>query len=236
VKYVKQLHQVTDKKFLKAKPLGDHIQSTLRRVNSPILQQTLQTLELTQPLNDLCSCEANSTHEALIHGDLYPNNILIEEGNRVCFIDWTDAGIGDPFVDIACHAMFYPLKEQDKLLGYYFDNVDKIMQQKLLCYYCLRLFKVAVWGVEEAKKAAVKNPEQLLTDLLKQQNYSEPYDLVFKIFTGNMSYRDPKNFLLVTATILKFLDKFTKTPEFTAAIKSLGKTAAPPTLEPVIKL
>ena len=38
--------------------------------------------------------------KTLIHGDLFPSNILIDEQN-VCFVDWADAAISGDMMDIA---------------------------------------------------------------------------------------------------------------------------------------
>jgi aminoglycoside phosphotransferase (APT) family kinase protein len=37
----------------------------------------------------------------LLHGDLWPGNVLWREGQLVAIIDWEDARIGDPVVDLA---------------------------------------------------------------------------------------------------------------------------------------
>lgn len=38
---------------------------------------------------------------ALLHGDLWPGNVLWRDGRLVAVIDWEDAGIGDPIIDLA---------------------------------------------------------------------------------------------------------------------------------------
>src|SRR5690606_20389909 len=38
---------------------------------------------------------------ALLHGDFWPGNVLWHEGRLAAVIDWEDAEIGDPLVDLA---------------------------------------------------------------------------------------------------------------------------------------
>lgn len=38
----------------------------------------------------------------LIHGDYWPGNVLLDDDEIVAVIDWEDARLGDPLVDVAC--------------------------------------------------------------------------------------------------------------------------------------
>lgn len=38
----------------------------------------------------------------LMHGDFWPGNVLWHEGALQAVIDWEDAGLGDPLIDVAC--------------------------------------------------------------------------------------------------------------------------------------
>lgn len=218
---INKLHQTAPLAFPKAPTVAEHIQSTLKRANSTILQQQLDALELMAPLHSLFHVEKNNLTPTFIHGDVNPNNILINK-NRVYFIDWSDAGIGDPFADISWHALFFPWSLHDKLLGYYFDHSDTFVRQKLICYYCLRLYKFIAWGVELAKNISPRS-EYLLLDIMQQQNLPEPYDIIVDSFSNKITYNDPNNFLLVAATMLHFLAQFTKTDTFLSAIERLNR-------------
>ncbi|MCL5260261.1 MAG: phosphotransferase [Gammaproteobacteria bacterium] len=217
---IKKLHQAAPLELPKAPTLTVLIEDTLKRADAAILQQQLEAFGLIAPLNSLLRCAEKNFTPVFIHGDLNPNNILIGK-NRVNFIDWSDAGIGDPFADISWHAIFFPLSLHDNLLDYYFDHIDNKMRQKLLCYYCLRLFKFIAWGVEQAKKIS-QDSENLLVDIIKQQNLPEPYYLMVGMFTNKINLSNPSDFLLVSATMLRFLSQFTKTDTFLSAIEGLS--------------
>lgn len=67
--------------------------------NSPAVQSGLRRLA------------ALSLPDTLVHGDLHPYNAVVEPaGMRI--IDWSDAAIAHPFVDLA--AALYEVKEQDE--------------------------------------------------------------------------------------------------------------------------
>ena len=38
---------------------------------------------------------------ALLHGDYWPGNVLWEDGRLAAIIDWEDASVGDPLVDVS---------------------------------------------------------------------------------------------------------------------------------------
>lgn len=43
----------------------------------------------------------SSTHLTLLHGDFWPGNSLWQDGQLVAVIDWEDAALGDPLMDLA---------------------------------------------------------------------------------------------------------------------------------------
>ncbi len=45
--------------------------------------------------------ERSPNRPVLLHGDYWPGNFLFHEGHLVAVIDWEDAAIGDPLVDLA---------------------------------------------------------------------------------------------------------------------------------------
>ncbi|MBN2689752.1 MAG: phosphotransferase [Gammaproteobacteria bacterium] len=216
---IRELHQSQVLDFSKIRTLADRIQYVLKNAGLTRLQEQLEALNLVKPLHDLFSCEESNLTESLVHGDLNPNNILIAN-NEVYFIDWTDAGCGDPFIDISWHALCFPICSQQQFLGYYFDVVEISMQQKLLCYYCLHLFLLVVWAIERAESFG-KGGDGLLADVLDHQILSEPFVLMRDVFSGKITLNKPDELLTFAAVILRFLSKFTKTDGFLLAVDGL---------------
>lgn len=220
---IKQLHQVTDMAFPKATSISSYIKTTLARIASNTVQQQFEALTLATPFNQLDLFEENNLATALIHNDLNPTNILISK-NQVYIIDWTNAGLGDPFSDISWHAILFPVASHDTLLHYYFTDITTLMRQKLFCFYCLRLLLQAVWGIEQAKKL-ISNYEQLLIETLKQNNLPEPHSLCRDIANHKIVSSNPKHLLLYAASMLTSFAKLTKTDRFHTAIKELSEHA-----------
>ncbi|WP_437572247.1 phosphotransferase [Sorangium sp. So ce542] len=72
--------------------------------------------ELVRTADALERVSAPHAHAAPCHRDLNPNNVLVA-ADRVYLVDWTTAGAGDPFVDLAQLGVFaYPRPEQREAL------------------------------------------------------------------------------------------------------------------------
>ncbi|WP_437284196.1 phosphotransferase [Sorangium sp. So ce406] len=72
--------------------------------------------ELVRAVEELERASAPHAHEAPCHRDLNPNNVLVT-ADSVVFVDWTTAGAGDPFVDLAQLGVFaFPRPEQREAL------------------------------------------------------------------------------------------------------------------------
>lgn len=72
--------------------------------------------ELVRTVDELAQLSAPHAHEAPCHRDLNPNNVLVT-ADQVYFVDWTTAGAGDPFVDLAQLGVFaFPRPEQREAL------------------------------------------------------------------------------------------------------------------------
>jgi macrolide phosphotransferase len=59
-------------------------------------------------------------HPALVHGDLHPGHILVDDQAQVTgLIDWTEAQIGDPAVDFVGHYLVFGRASLEALLSHY---------------------------------------------------------------------------------------------------------------------
>jgi hypothetical protein len=66
-----------------------------------------------------------STPHTLIHGELYPSNVLVTDDGRVCAIDWEMAAIGPGWVDVAAltAGRGWSDDEREVLLGAYAEGM-----------------------------------------------------------------------------------------------------------------
>jgi hypothetical protein len=62
----------------------------------------------------------------LVHGELYPSNVLVVRGNRtrICPVDWEMTGIGPGLVDLAALVGGWEEAEQTRLAGAYIRGRD----------------------------------------------------------------------------------------------------------------
>jgi aminoglycoside phosphotransferase (APT) family kinase protein len=60
-------------------------------------------------LRDLAATPAWDRDPVWVHGDLYSRHLIVDSANLVCgVIDWGDAHVGDPALDLAIAWMFLP--------------------------------------------------------------------------------------------------------------------------------
>jgi macrolide phosphotransferase len=98
----------------------------------------------------------------LVHGDLHPGHILIDENSRVTgFIDWTEASVTDTANDFVAHYRTFGEKELEKLIshyklagGYVWPNMAKHVA-KLAAAYPVAIAEFALKsGLEEYMEMA----------------------------------------------------------------------------------
>ena len=77
--------------------------ATLERMLHRVLPLTPE--ELQEPGSELLRRVALKTPTTLIHGDLGPHHVLVRDDRVVGVIDWSDARIGDPAVDLGVGAL-----------------------------------------------------------------------------------------------------------------------------------
>lgn len=82
---------------------------------------------------------AHSEHNRPLHNDLYKGNLLLNKAtNKIMFIDWEYASMGDKHFDLAyfiCGSFL--TKEQEKIFLDEYDSYweEYLIQQKILVYY-----------------------------------------------------------------------------------------------------
>jgi thiamine kinase-like enzyme len=94
---LRQLHALNVAGLPEAKNLFQGVQRQLKGLNLPadfkVCLAQLPAIE--KQLTDL------SFTPKFIHDDLHRDNIIVEKTGKVIFIDWDDAGTGDPLSDLA---------------------------------------------------------------------------------------------------------------------------------------
>jgi thiamine kinase-like enzyme len=94
---LRQLHALEVTGLPEAKNLFQEVQGQLKGLNLPVdFKACLAQLPaIEKQLTDL------SFMPKFIHDDLHPGNVIAEKTGKILFIDWDDAGKGDPFSDLA---------------------------------------------------------------------------------------------------------------------------------------
>lgn len=80
---------------------------------------------------------------SIIHGDLHSSNILINEHNEVCLIDWLDTRIDLPTHDIAQYFYLNRLDSRQQLLFWrHYGKIDWMVPEIIDCHlFTLSLFE-----------------------------------------------------------------------------------------------
>jgi len=88
------------------------------------------------------------TTPAPCHNDLLNANFL-DDGDRLCIVDWEYAGMGDPFFDLANFSINHELDEGGRgaLLEAYFGEVRADDARALELMRFMSDFREAMWGV-----------------------------------------------------------------------------------------
>jgi thiamine kinase len=103
---LRALHAITPPAVARFDPMA-----TARRYADVILRRDPEEADRVRLLLDQgAESLANSGHDrrgaTIVHGDLHHGNVLTAD--RVYFIDWEYAQVGDPMLDLACILSYYP--------------------------------------------------------------------------------------------------------------------------------
>jgi len=87
----------------------------------------------------------------LMHGDLEPQHILCDGGQVTGVIDWTDARVGDPAVDLAWVVHGTDREFADAVLDRY-PGGDPTLLERARFYYRIVPWHVLIFGVAEGRE------------------------------------------------------------------------------------
>jgi aminoglycoside phosphotransferase (APT) family kinase protein len=92
---------------------------------------------------------------ALVHGDLGPEHVVCRNGRVVGVIDWSDARVGDPALDLAWCLNGAPTSFADAVAETY--GVDERMRERSLVYHRLGPWHEVVYGLETRQERFVES-------------------------------------------------------------------------------
>ncbi len=99
--------------------------------------------------------EAFDFDAVLIHGDLGPEHILCESGRVSGVLDWTDARIGDPALDLSWLLHGTPAAFADAALAAYGAS-DPHLRKRALIYHRLGPWYEVAYGLEQSRPELVE--------------------------------------------------------------------------------
>jgi hypothetical protein len=118
-------------------------------------------------LIDACaSLAAVGLLDTLVHGDLHPSNIVVTPEDRFLVVDWSDAALGNPFVDLVTYLT--RTKDRDlraRLLDAYVDAWDGTLGHARLQRAAAQAMTVgALYQVEtyQALDRALDEPDRMI--------------------------------------------------------------------------
>ncbi|MBP1638747.1 MAG: hypothetical protein H6Q17_330 [Bacteroidetes bacterium] len=117
IRFLKQLHSYNAEQApgnrYRDVPLSDKAADVEARMQRLKLKTGLITPEI-----EVGWCEAvvepDVQERCLIHGDLHPGNMIVQNGHVEAIIDWGDITSGDPATDLACLWMLFEREEVRK--------------------------------------------------------------------------------------------------------------------------
>lgn len=119
IQRMKILHQIADPSIPKARNMFKRTRSKLKKTKLPInLDNVFKQFENIEQ-----AVLPFQKFNTLVHNDLNLNNILVSQ-KKVYFIDWVDAGLGDPITDLAYYTVLSGMSSQESLqaLKIYFGS------------------------------------------------------------------------------------------------------------------
>ncbi|MDL2292368.1 macrolide 2'-phosphotransferase, partial [Acholeplasma sp. OttesenSCG-928-E16] len=131
------LHRLADNRKFDFK-IARHNAMDLRQIMIERIEFVKAKIDISNSLLDrwdkwLCEEEYWPLEVGLIHGDLYPGHLLVDnDNNLVGIIDWTEAKISDMAYDFLAHYKLFGKKALEDLIDAYKSNggycYDKFME------------------------------------------------------------------------------------------------------------
>lgn len=106
---------------------------------------------------------------ALLHGDLNPYNVFVQDGEIAGIIDWSYARYGDPLFDFARLRMNPLIRASSSAIEEYqaLLNLNAEESRREAFYYCFNLLEYVNWYFLQGELARVKEQFDLIRTELK---------------------------------------------------------------------
>ncbi|WP_437602554.1 macrolide 2'-phosphotransferase [Sorangium sp. So ce590] len=111
-------------------------------------------------------------HLALVHGDLHPGHMLLDEGGRLTgILDWTEAHLGDPSVDFALFAGAFSKAALDACIAR-FEEAGGTTWPGFAAHAAERWAAwpalAAKWGIESGNEGVIAYARSMLDQLASE--------------------------------------------------------------------
>jgi thiamine kinase-like enzyme len=156
--------------------------------------------ELTQPW----SHHLSTTH-TVCHGDPNPSNIILLPSGTVHLIDWSAAGIGEPWADFAMISQYLPPAKQRfwyELITEHHGNQQT--KQTFEAYQHLLHVHCCFWALSQAKSLLASNQESLEELIANQELTCNIPTLQANWLNGNFEHKNPAQYVLLAKLMLDF--------------------------------
>ncbi len=132
------------------------------------MEPYLSTLEEVFPVRawlDSKPVRPALVNAVLLHGDFWPGNVLWQDGQLVAVIDWEDAALGDPLLDLAVSRQELLWKHgeaaMESFTAHYFQGQGEVFDLVRLAWWELlagarALEWMSSWGLEAGQEAHMR--------------------------------------------------------------------------------
>lgn len=155
------------------------------------------------------------------HNDLNIGNILFTQ-KEIKVIDWDDAGMGDPYLDIATIAFFFAFSSEDEdiLLKSYFGASPTAYQRDR--FYLMKQLTLYYYGLKALKNSLSKKEPFLFAKEIKE--LPDVHSFMMSVGEGRIKLDSPLVMQRMAFVAFKQAFKNMQTKEFTAALAHITST------------
>ncbi len=148
-------------------------ENSLKTVKELIQNNSIQTLVLYKAYKYLESRlpYIHIDHQVVCHCDLDHHNWMLSENGELYLIDWDNARVGDPAMDIGRILQSYiPMEDWNQWLAYYGVENSTHLMQRMHWYLIIDAIIGYVWNYQHRKEKEAHQHLMELNQLLYQVN------------------------------------------------------------------